>query len=79
MSCRFDCENGRQYRKKFADKIVKAAKAKKVGNGLDEGVEWTVITAGSKQRIESLIDIGLTDGCKLLWMEEASKCRAMNR
>lgn len=53
--------------KEFADKIVKAAKAKKVGNGLDEGVEMgPVITAGSKQRIERLIEKGLTDGGKLL-------------
>ncbi len=53
--------------KEFADKIVKAAKAKKVGNGLDEGVEMgPVITAESKQRIEKLIIKGLDDGGKIL-------------
>ncbi len=53
--------------KEFADKIVKAAKAKKVGNGFDEGVDMgPVITAESKQRIERVIEKGLNDGGRLL-------------
>ncbi len=51
----------------FAGKIVKAAQAKKVGNGLAEGVDMgPVITRESKQRIEGLIQKGIDDGGKVL-------------
>jgi len=51
----------------FTKKIVEASKAKKIGNGLTQGVEiGPVITKDSKERIEKLIQKGLDDGAKLL-------------
>jgi malonate-semialdehyde dehydrogenase (acetylating)/methylmalonate-semialdehyde dehydrogenase len=51
----------------FTDKIVSAARAKKTGNGLAEGVEMgPVITKESKDRINGLIQKGLDDGANLL-------------
>lgn len=52
-------------RKTFTDAIVEAAKARKVGNGLDEGIEMgPVISAESKARIEGMIASGLKQGAK---------------
>ena len=51
----------------FREQIVSAAASRKVGYGLDPGVEMgPVITAESKQRIESLIGKGVNEGAKVL-------------
>lgn len=51
----------------FTEKIIRAAKAKKTGNGMTPGVEMgPVITKESKERIEKLIQKGLDDGARLL-------------
>ena len=51
----------------FTNKLIMAAKARKTGNGMDQGVEMgPLITKASKQRIEKLIQKGLDDGAKLL-------------
>jgi malonate-semialdehyde dehydrogenase (acetylating)/methylmalonate-semialdehyde dehydrogenase len=51
----------------FNEKIVKAAIARKVGNGLADGVDMgPVITSESKKRIEGLIRQGIDEGGKLL-------------
>jgi malonate-semialdehyde dehydrogenase (acetylating) / methylmalonate-semialdehyde dehydrogenase len=51
----------------FSEKIVNAAKARKTGNGMTEGIEMgPVITKESKARIEKLIQNGLDDGARLL-------------
>jgi malonate-semialdehyde dehydrogenase (acetylating)/methylmalonate-semialdehyde dehydrogenase len=51
----------------FTDKIIRAAKTKVTGNGLNKGVEMgPVITRESKERIEKLIQKGIDDGAKLL-------------
>jgi malonate-semialdehyde dehydrogenase (acetylating)/methylmalonate-semialdehyde dehydrogenase len=51
----------------FRERIANAAAARKVGYGLDEGVEMgPVITAESKQRIEQLIGKGVQGGAELL-------------
>jgi malonate-semialdehyde dehydrogenase (acetylating) / methylmalonate-semialdehyde dehydrogenase len=51
----------------FRDAIADAAAKLRVGNGLDEGVQMgPVITAQSKMRIESLIDVGEKQGAKVL-------------
>jgi len=51
----------------FTEKIVSAAKARKTGNGMTQGVEMgPVITKDSKVRIEKLIQNGLDDGARLL-------------
>jgi malonate-semialdehyde dehydrogenase (acetylating) / methylmalonate-semialdehyde dehydrogenase len=51
----------------FAKKIVAAAKARKIGNGMTKGVEMgPVITKESKMRIEKLIQKGADDGARLL-------------
>ena len=49
------------------DALLEAAKSKTTGFGLDEGVEMgPVITPESKDRIEKLIELGLTEGANLL-------------
>jgi malonate-semialdehyde dehydrogenase (acetylating) / methylmalonate-semialdehyde dehydrogenase len=49
----------------FRDAIAEAASSIKVGFGLDTGVQMgPVISRDSKQRIESLITTGVTDGAK---------------
>ncbi len=49
------------------DALYEAAKGKKTGFGLDEGVEMgPVITSESKQRIEMLIGKGVDEGANLL-------------
>ena len=51
----------------FTDAISSAAKTRKVGYGLDEGVQMgPVITAQSKTRIESLVQQGVSEGAKLI-------------
>lgn len=51
----------------FTEKIIRAAKAKKTGNGMTPGVEMgPVITKESKERIEKLIQKGVDDGARLL-------------
>jgi malonate-semialdehyde dehydrogenase (acetylating)/methylmalonate-semialdehyde dehydrogenase len=51
----------------FTDALVEAAKTRKVGFGLDEGVEMgPVISPQSRQRIEGMIKEGIDEGCKLL-------------
>src|SRR5260370_171117 len=51
----------------FREQIVSAAASRKVGYGLDPGVEMgPVITAESKQRIESLIGKGVSEGAEVL-------------
>jgi len=53
--------------KTFRDAIAEAASKTKVGNGLDEGVQMgPVITAQSKQRVESMIGTGEKQGAKIL-------------
>ncbi len=51
----------------FRDRIVAAATARKVGYGLDPSTEMgPVISAQSKQRIESLIGQGVSNGASVL-------------
>lgn len=50
----------------FPEKIIAAAKARKTGYGMDPGVEMgPVISPGSRERIERLIQTGLEEGAKL--------------
>ena len=54
-----------EAQKTFRDAIADAASAIKVGYGLDAGVQMgPVITRESKQRIESLIATGVSEGAK---------------
>jgi len=54
-----------EAQKTFRDAIASAASAIRVGNGLDAGVQMgPVITRESKQRIESLIAVGVKEGAK---------------
>jgi len=49
------------------DRVVQAAKALRLGNGLDRATQMgPVISAESKKRIEEYIEIGLAEGAKLL-------------
>lgn len=51
----------------FTEQISEAASSRKVGYGLEQGVEMgPVITAESRSRIESLIEGGLQEGAKVL-------------
>ena len=51
----------------FVEKIVEAARNRKTGNGMTEGTEMgPVITKESKERIESLISRGVSEGASLL-------------
>ena len=51
----------------FTESITEAAISRKVGYGLDEGVEMgPVITSQSKVRIEALIGAGVAEGAKAL-------------
>ncbi len=53
--------------REFREAIADAAKALKVGNGLDEGVHMgPVLTAQSKSRIESLVGVGVKDGARAI-------------
>ena len=56
-----------EAQKTFRDAIAEAASSIKVGFGLDAGVQMgPVISKDSKQRIESLIATGVSDGAKPL-------------
>ncbi len=51
----------------FTEAIVAAARARKVGYGLDEGVQMgPVISAESKARIEGLVQAGVGEGASIL-------------
>lgn len=51
----------------FTEKIIMAAKTRKIGNGMEQGVEMgPVITKVSKERIEKLIQKGIDNGARLL-------------
>ncbi|MBX2819026.1 MAG: CoA-acylating methylmalonate-semialdehyde dehydrogenase [Rhodothermaceae bacterium] len=51
----------------ITDQLVDAARSRVTGNGLDEGVQMgPVITPQSKQRIESIIQEGVSEGAKLV-------------
>jgi malonate-semialdehyde dehydrogenase (acetylating)/methylmalonate-semialdehyde dehydrogenase len=63
-----------EAQKTFRDSITDAASKLKVGNGLDEGVQMgPVITAQSKERVESLIGVGQKQGAKILLDGRRSK------
>ena len=54
-------------RDQFTQAITDAAASRRVGYGLDEGVEMgPVISAESKQRINSLVDKGISEGARVL-------------
>jgi malonate-semialdehyde dehydrogenase (acetylating)/methylmalonate-semialdehyde dehydrogenase len=54
-----------EAQKTFRDSIAHAASSIRTGNGLDAGVQMgPVITRESKQRIESLISAGVSEGAK---------------
>ena len=56
-----------EARQSFTDALAAAASSRKVGNGLEDGVEMgPVITAESKQRIEQLIAKGAGEGARVL-------------
>src|SRR5688500_17647381 len=56
-----------EAQKQFAENIADAAASRKVGYGLDQGIEMgPVIRPDSKQRIEQLIEQGRTEGANLL-------------
>ena len=51
----------------FTEAISEAAASRVTGYGLDQGVEMgTVISSGSKERIESLIQAGADEGAKVI-------------
>ena len=63
-----------EARQTFTELIAEAASARRVGYGLDEGVEMgPVITPESKARIEGLIDLGHEEGANLLVDGRAKK------
>ncbi len=54
-------------RDQFTQAITDAAASRRVGYGLDDGVEMgPVISAESKQRITSLVDKGISEGARVL-------------
>ncbi len=56
-----------EAQKTFRDSIAHAASSIRVGNGLDSGVQMgPVITKESKQRIESLVSTGVSEGAKAI-------------
>jgi len=56
-----------EARETFTPRMLETAASRKVGYGLDEGVEMgPVITAQSRERITGLIDQGLKDGGRVL-------------
>ncbi len=56
-----------EAKRAFTQAMAEAAVSRRVGYGLDEGVEMgPVIRAESKARIESLIQAGVEDGAKLI-------------
>src|SRR6201995_1837580 len=56
-----------EAQKTFSNAIADAASKIKIGNGLDAGVQMgPVITPQSKQRIESMIGLGVREGAKAI-------------
>jgi malonate-semialdehyde dehydrogenase (acetylating)/methylmalonate-semialdehyde dehydrogenase len=56
-----------EAQKTFSNAIAEAASKIKIGNGLDAGVQMgPVITPQSKQRIESMIGLGVGEGAKAI-------------
>jgi malonate-semialdehyde dehydrogenase (acetylating)/methylmalonate-semialdehyde dehydrogenase len=56
-----------EARETFTPKLLEAAAGRRVGYGLDEGSEMgPVITADSRQRIEGLLDRGISAGARVL-------------
>src|SRR5687767_1017947 len=56
---------GKSY-EPFREKLVNAAKALRLGNGLDAGVSMgPVVSKRAKERITSMIDAGVSDGATL--------------
>src|ERR1700691_5577334 len=56
-----------EAQKTFSNSIAEAASKIKIGNGLDAGVQMgPVITPQSKQRIESMIGLGVGEGAKAI-------------
>jgi len=56
-----------EARRSFTPRIAEAAASRRLGYGLDEGVEMgPVISARSRQRIESLVASGERDGARVL-------------
>jgi malonate-semialdehyde dehydrogenase (acetylating)/methylmalonate-semialdehyde dehydrogenase len=56
-----------EARSMFSEHITATAEARRIGYGLDPGVEMgPVITPESKQRIETLIGQGVSEGAKVL-------------
>ena len=51
----------------FTPRLLEAARSRRVGFGLDDGVEMgPVITGGSRSRIEGLVDRGVSEGATVL-------------
>src|SRR5260370_24459044 len=58
---------GGEAGRKFRGRIIDVGETRKVGYGLDAGVEMgPVITHESKQRVESLIGKGVNEGARVL-------------
>lgn len=58
-----------QTGEEFTKRIISAAREKRVGNGLSDGVTMgPVITKASRERIENLVQKGLDDGAKA-WLD----------
>lgn len=56
-----------EARRTYSDAIAATAATRKVGNGLEAGVQMgPVITSQSRQRIEALIGLGVSEGAELL-------------
>jgi malonate-semialdehyde dehydrogenase (acetylating) / methylmalonate-semialdehyde dehydrogenase len=56
-----------EAQKTFRDAIAHAASSIRVGNGLDSGIQMgPVITRDSKQRVETLIGAGVSEGAKAI-------------
>jgi malonate-semialdehyde dehydrogenase (acetylating)/methylmalonate-semialdehyde dehydrogenase len=56
-----------EARKNFTEVIAEAAAKRKVGYGLDDGIEMgPVITPQSKERIEDLVEKGIAEGAQIL-------------
>src|SRR5436190_9232849 len=63
-----------EAQKVFRDSILESAGSLRVGNGLDEGIQMgPVITAQSKSRVESLVELGERDGAKVVLDGRRSK------
>src|SRR6202161_2640224 len=69
-----------EAQKTFSNSIAEAASKIKIGNGLDTGVQMgPVITPQSKQRIESMIGLGVGEGAKAIVDGRNAKVRNNER